>query len=35
MRACALALTRFPNVNASWGGDHIEIKRIAIEFAAT
>jgi pyruvate dehydrogenase E2 component (dihydrolipoyllysine-residue acetyltransferase) len=34
MRACALALTRFPNVNASWGGDHIEIKRrINIGFA--
>jgi pyruvate dehydrogenase E2 component (dihydrolipoamide acetyltransferase) len=34
MRACALALVRFPNVNASWGGDHIEIKRrINIGFA--
>ena len=34
MRACALALQRFPNVNASWGGDHIEVKRrINIGFA--
>jgi pyruvate dehydrogenase E2 component (dihydrolipoamide acetyltransferase) len=34
MRASALALVRFPNVNASWGGDHIEIKRrINIGFA--
>ena len=27
MRACAMALRRFPNVNASWAGDHIEVKR--------
>ena len=34
MRACAIALRRFPNVNASWGGDHIEVKRrINIGFA--
>jgi len=34
MRASALALVRFPNVNASWGGDHIEVKRrINIGFA--
>jgi pyruvate dehydrogenase E2 component (dihydrolipoamide acetyltransferase) len=34
MRACALALRRYPNVNASWAGDHIEIKRrINIGFA--
>ena len=34
MRACAIALRRFPNVNASWAGDHIEVKRrINIGFA--
>ncbi|HVD01617.1 MAG TPA: dihydrolipoamide acetyltransferase family protein [Candidatus Dormibacteraeota bacterium] len=34
MRASALALRRFPNVNASWAGDHIEVKRrINIGFA--
>jgi pyruvate dehydrogenase E2 component (dihydrolipoamide acetyltransferase) len=34
MRAAALALRRFPNVNASWAGDHIEVKRrINIGFA--
>ena len=34
MRASALALRRFPGVNASWGGDHIEVKRrINIGFA--
>jgi pyruvate dehydrogenase E2 component (dihydrolipoamide acetyltransferase) len=34
MRASALALRRFPGVNASWGGDHIELKRrINIGFA--
>ncbi len=34
MRASALALLRFPGVNASWGGDHIELKRrINIGFA--
>jgi pyruvate dehydrogenase E2 component (dihydrolipoamide acetyltransferase) len=34
MRACALALRRFPNVNASWAGDHLEVKRrINIGFA--
>jgi len=34
MRACAMALRRFPNVNASWAGDHIEVKRrINIGFA--
>ena len=34
MRACALALRRHPNVNASWAGDHIEVKRrINIGFA--
>ena len=34
MRATALALLRFPGVNASWGGDHIEVKRrINIGFA--
>jgi pyruvate dehydrogenase E2 component (dihydrolipoamide acetyltransferase) len=34
MRAAALALLRFPGVNASWGGDHIELKRrINIGFA--
>jgi pyruvate dehydrogenase E2 component (dihydrolipoamide acetyltransferase) len=34
MRAGALALRRFPGVNASWGGDHIELKRrINIGFA--
>jgi pyruvate dehydrogenase E2 component (dihydrolipoamide acetyltransferase) len=26
-RACALALRQHPHVNASWAGDHIEIKR--------
>ena len=34
LRASALALRRFPNVNASWAGDHIEVKRrINIGFA--
>ena len=34
LRASALALLRFPGVNASWGGDHIELKRrINIGFA--
>ena len=34
MRACALALRTHPEVNASWGGDHIEVKRrINIGFA--
>jgi pyruvate dehydrogenase E2 component (dihydrolipoamide acetyltransferase) len=34
MRACAVALRRFPQVNASWAGDHIEVKRrINIGFA--
>jgi len=34
MRACAIALRRHPEVNASWGGDHIELKRrINIGFA--
>ena len=34
MRACALALRTHPEVNASWGGDHIELKRrINIGFA--
>jgi pyruvate dehydrogenase E2 component (dihydrolipoamide acetyltransferase) len=34
MRASAIALRRFPGVNASWGGDHIEVKRrINIGFA--
>ena len=34
MRASALALRTFPGVNASWGGDHIEVKRrINIGFA--
>ncbi len=34
MRASALALLRFPGVNASWAGDHIEVKRqINIGFA--
>jgi pyruvate dehydrogenase E2 component (dihydrolipoamide acetyltransferase) len=34
MRACAISLRRHPEVNASWGGDHIELKRrINIGFA--
>src|SRR5205823_8379552 len=34
MRACAVALRRFPYVNASWAGDHVEVKRrINIGFA--
>jgi pyruvate dehydrogenase E2 component (dihydrolipoamide acetyltransferase) len=34
MRASALALRTYPGVNASWGGDHIEVKRrINIGFA--
>jgi pyruvate dehydrogenase E2 component (dihydrolipoamide acetyltransferase) len=34
MRACAIALRRHPEVNSSWGGDHIELKRrINIGFA--